>query len=67
MTELSKNREEKSGTDEIYNETAVRVTAGGRMEEAFAVRKKCGLRKIIDVGEMNIISGVRNGITEADD
>lgn len=29
---------EKVGTDEINDETAVRVTAGGMMEEGFAVR-----------------------------
>lgn len=37
------------------------------MEEGFAIRKKCGLRKMIDVGKMEIVSGVGAGITEADD
>jgi len=37
------------------------------MEEAFTIRKKGGLRKMIDVGEMENISGVCDGITKADD
>lgn len=46
------------GTDEINYETAVRVTAGGMMEKGFAIRLKCGLKKMIDVGEMDKVSGI---------
>jgi len=37
------------------------------MEEAFAIRKKGGLRKVVNIREMEIISGVGDGITKADD
>lgn len=60
-------REEKLGTYEVDDETAIGVTTGGRMEECFAVRKKGSLREMIDVGETDIISGIGDGITEADD
>lgn len=55
------------GTDEIDDEAAVRVTSGGNTKEGFSIRKKCCLRRMVDVGEMEIVSGVSDGITEADD
>lgn len=55
------------GTDEIDDEAAIGVTAGGSMEEGFSIRRKGGLRRMIDVGEVEIISSVGAGITEADD
>jgi len=60
-------RDEKIATNEVDDETAIRGTTGGRMEEAFAIRKKGGLRKVVNIREMEIISGVGDGITKADD
>lgn len=56
------------GTDEINYETAVRVTAGGMMEKGFAIRLKCGLKKMIDVAKflVSVIESPKLMIYNAD-
>lgn len=60
-------REKKRITYEVDDQTAIGETTGGAVEEGFSVRRKCGKRKIVRVGETDQVSGVGNGIPETDD
>lgn len=62
-----KTRHCRDCTNEVDDESAVRETASGMVEEGFSIWRKRDVRKIVRIREAEQVSGVGNRIAETDD